>query len=378
MALSTIKTASIANNAVTTDKIVNDGNLVNRNIIKNGAMVVAQRGTSATGITGGGLNTVDRMYPEISNAGTWTQSQSTDVPSGQGFAHSFKMDCTTADTSLAASHYCILGYRLEGLELQHLNYGTSGAKDMILSFWVKSSKTGNYVVNMQNIVTGGTSRTCGKVYTISQANTWQKVEFPIAADTATAFDNDANLTAIIYWWLATGTTYTTGTLSNTWENISNPNIAAGQAVNLADSTANDWYITGIQLEEGTVSTPFEHEEYSTTLAKCQRYYNDTRSGGSSYGGIAMTHSVYATYAYGTSVFPTEMRAKPTVVFYDGAGNAGTITENGAANNRGVVANSTSKYAIIGMQSNNTGSGNFSQSAGSGYHLIGTYTANAEL
>jgi len=320
MALSTIKTASIANNAVTTDKIVNDGNLVNRNIIKNGAMVVAQRGTSATGITGGGLNTVDRMYPEISNAGTWTQSQSTDVPSGQGFAHSFKMDCTTADTSLDASHYCILGYRLEGLELQHLNYGTSGAKDMILSFWVKSSKTGNYVVNMQNIVTGGTSRTCGKVYTISQANTWQKVEFPIAADTATAFDNDANLTAIIYWWLATGTTYTTGTLSNTWENISNPNIAAGQAVNLADSTTNDWYITGVQLEVGDVATPFEHEDYGTTLAKCRRYYQ----------GEARQYLLY--YHSSASLvnvnYQEEMRAAPSVTFTSSngspsAGNIGT-------------------------------------------------------
>ena len=280
--------------------------LGNKNLVKNGAMVVAQRATSATGITGSGLNTVDRMYPEIGTAGTWTQSQSTDVPSGQGFVNSFKMDCTTADTSLDAGHFCILGYRLEGIDLQRLNYGTSGAKNMVLSFWVKTSKTGNYVVNMQNVVTGGTSRTCGKVYTVSQANTWQKVEFPIAADTAAAFDNDTALTAIIYWWLASGTTYTSGTLSNTWENISNANIAAGLNVNLADSTDNEWYITGIQLEEGDVATPFEHRSFGDELIQCQRYYQ----------------SIDYYYDYGTTTanifyytnfsFPVTMRANPAM------------------------------------------------------------------
>ena len=293
--------------------------LTNRNLIINGAMVVAQRATSATGITGGGLNTVDRMYPEISNAGTWTQSQSTDVPVGQGFVNSFKMDCTTADTSLDAGHYNILGYRIEGIDLQRLNYGTSGAKNMVLSFWVKTSKTGNYVVNIQNIVTGGTSRTCGKVYTVSQANTWQKVEFPIAADTAAAFDNDTALTAIIYWWLATGTTYTSGTLSNTWENISNPNIAAGQTVNLADSTSNNFYITGIQLEEGDVATAFEHEDYGTTLRKCQRYYQSVDHYYSS--GSASVNAFYYTPLY----FPISMRATPTMTASAWNSNTGNAT-----------------------------------------------------
>ena len=287
--------------------------LGNKNLVKNGAMVVAQRATSATGITGSGLNTVDRMYPEIGTAGTWTQSQSTDVPSGQGFVNSFKMDCTTADTSLDAGHFCILGYRLEGIDLQRLNYGTSGAKNMVLSFWVKTSKTGNYVVNMQNVVTGGTSRTCGKVYTVSQANTWQKVEFPIAADTAAAFDNDTALTAIIYWWLASGTTYTSGTLSNTWENISNANIAAGLNVNLADSTDNEWYITGIQLEEGDVATDFEHEDFATTLEKCQRYYFESKrvgAGGVDYGQVGrISNQVQGMY---TQPLPTPLRGSPTI------------------------------------------------------------------
>jgi len=286
--------------------------LGHKNLVKNGAMVVAQRATSATGITGSGINTVDRMFPEIGTAGTWTQSQSTDTPSGQGFVNSFKMDCTTADTSLAAGHFCILGYRIEGVDLQRLNYGTSGAKNMVLSFWVKTSKTGNYVVNMQNVVTGGTSRTCGKVYTISEANTWQKVEFPIAADTAAAFDNDVALTAIIYWWLASGTTYTSGTLSNTWENISNANIAAGLNVNLADSTDNEWYITGIQLEEGEVATPFEHEDIGTTFEKCQRYYLKLLSD-TAYDAYGSGFFYAAAQFYATMWFPTRLRATPSLV-----------------------------------------------------------------
>jgi len=302
MALSKIRSDSMTDNAIQS----------NRNIIKNGAMVIAQRATSVTGVTGSGIRVIDRMYPEISNAGTWTQSQSTDVPVGQGFVNSFKMDCTTADTSLDPSHYNILGYRIEGIDLQRLNYGTSGAKNMVLSFWVKTSKTGNYVVNIQNIVTGGTSRTCGKVYTVSQANTWQKVEFPIAADTATAFDNDTGMSAIIYWWLATGTTYTSGTLSNTWENISNPNIAAGQTVNLADSTNNNFYITGIQLEVAdSISTPFEHEDYGTTLRKCQRYYQRLASDGT-YDALMDGMHLVTTQFFAMHSFPTTMRTEPTM------------------------------------------------------------------
>ena len=293
--------------------------LGHKNFVKNGAMVVAQRATSVSGNTAGGIKTVDRMNPEISSAGTWTQSQSTDVPSGQGFVNSFKLDCTTADASLSAGDVCILGYRFEGLELQRLNYGTSGAKNIVLSFWVKTNKTGNYVVNFQNIVTGGTNRTCGKVYTVSQANTWKKVEFPIAADTVAGIDNDNALTAIMYWWLASGTTYTSGTLSNTWENTTNANIAAGLNVNLADSTDNEWYITGIQLEEGDVATAFEHEDYSTTLAKCQRYCTIFTS-----NGLFMYNDTYSTDTMTTAAdLPVTMRTTPSITMTGSGGTSST-------------------------------------------------------
>jgi hypothetical protein len=288
--------------------------LGHKNLVKNGAMVVAQRATSASSDTTGTVRTIDRMNPEISSAGTWTQSQSTDVPSGQGFVNSFKLDCTTADASLSAGDYVIFGYRMEGIELQRLNYGTSGAKNTVLSFWVKTNKTGNYVVQFQNI--RSTNRTCSLLYTVSSANTWQKVEFPIPADTAATFDNDNLLSGILYWWLAAGTDWTSGTLNTTWADRVNANNAAGLNVNLADSTDNEWYITGIQLEEGDVATPFEHEDFGTTLAKCQRYYvkdGATYPGGSSaYKFFAAGTCVSTTSGRFTYHFPVPMRTSPTL------------------------------------------------------------------
>ena len=285
--------------------------LSKKNIIKNGAMVVAQRATSVTGDTAGGaVKTVDRMNPEMNTAGTWTQSQSTDVPSGQGFVNSFKLDCTTADASLAANDYVAFGHRIEGLDLQRLNYGTSGAKNSVLSFWVKTNKAGNYVVGVQNVITGSTSKNCSFLYTVSSANTWQKIEFPIPADTTAAFDNDANQTAIIYWWLAVGSNYNTGTLRTTWTNNVSADFAAGLNVNLADSTDNEWYITGIQWEEGDVATAFEHEDFSTTLRKCHRYFVKFATGDYYGNNYSTGHSF-------TNIDPpVPMRATPTTTYSD--------------------------------------------------------------
>jgi hypothetical protein len=300
---------------ITTADIADEVFRANKNIIKNGAMVVAQRATSVTGDTAGGsVKTVDRMNPEMNAAGTWTQSQSTDVPSGQGFVNSFKLDCTTADASLAANDYVAFGHRLEGLDLQRLNYGTSGAKNSVLSFWVKTNKTGNYVVGVQNVITGSTTKNCSFLYTVSQANTWQKIEFPIPADTAAAFDNDANQTAIIYWWLAVGSNYNTGTLRTTWTNNVSADFAAGLNVNLADSTDNEWYITGIQWEEGDVATPFEHEDYATTLRKCKRYYELLE------GSVYPTD--YSSATLGNYFWTEEKRAVPTVTADTNSGGHG--------------------------------------------------------
>ena len=142
-----ITTADIADAAVTKVKTSGVSSNPFRNIIINGDMSIAQRGTSKTGITDGlTYHTVDRMKTQVVNAGTWTQTQETDVPSGQGFAKSLKMACTTADASLGADDFLIVRQDVEGQNLQYLKYGTSNAESVTMSFWVKSNKTGIYII----------------------------------------------------------------------------------------------------------------------------------------------------------------------------------------------------------------------------------------
>jgi len=244
------------------------GGLTGRNLIINGAMQVAQRSTSTASITTTAYHTVDRWYTALTTLGTWTQSQSTDVPSGQGFASSLKMACTTADASPAASDRLIIRQVLEGQDVQQLKKGTANAESVTLSFWVKSSKTGTHIVEIYD---QDNARNIAKAYTVSSANTWEKKELTFAGDTTGAFDNDNASSFVLNMYLGAGSTYTSGTLATSWESATSANRAVGQ-VNLADSTSNEWYITGVQLEVGETATPFEHRSYGDELRRCQRYF----------------------------------------------------------------------------------------------------------
>jgi len=207
-----------------------------RNIIINGGMDLAQRGTSTSGITDGiTYHTVDRMKTQVVTAGTWTQSQSTDVPTGQGFAKSLKMDCTTADASLGADDLVIVRQDIEGQNLQYLKYGTSNAESITMSWWVKSSKTGTYIIWLYH--DGTSNRQISKSYTINSADTWEKKTITFAGDTAQAFANDNDGRLRMYFFLAAGSNSQSGTLATSWEDYVKANRAVGQ-VNLADSTSN--------------------------------------------------------------------------------------------------------------------------------------------
>ena len=237
--------------------------LSNRNLIINGAMQVAQRGTSATSVSSEGYKCVDRMrWTMDSTSAVFTLSQSTDVPSGQGFANSFKAEVTTADTSLAAGNQTRFEYRFEGQDLQQLAKGTSNAKKVTLSFWVKAFQTGTYVINLQDT---DNNRLIAATYTVDTSATWEYKTVTFAGDTSDAFTNDANLSAVLHWYLGAGSTYTSGTLATAWESLTNANRAAGQTVDIATSTSNYWAITGIQLEVGEQATPFEHRSYGDEL-----------------------------------------------------------------------------------------------------------------
>ena len=241
--------------------------LSNRNLIINGAMTVSQRGDS-TGKTATGYYGPDRYQLTLSSLGTWSISQSTDVPSGEGFGSSYKLEATTADASPAAGDYAIFLQKIEGQNLQQLKKGTSSAESVTLSFYVRSSKTGTYICE---IFDNDNSRSISKSYTIDSADTWERKTITFPGDTTGTLGNDNASSLEMLWYLAAGTTYTSGTLQTSWSTRTSANQAVGQ-VNMADTANATWYITGVQLEIGEQDSPFEHEDFGTTLRKCFRYF----------------------------------------------------------------------------------------------------------
>ena len=306
---------------------INSSQLSNRNKIYNGKMAVAQRSQSVSSITATGIYTCDRWHTTITTCGTWTQSQSTDVPTGEGFSKSLKMDCTTADASLAAGDRIFISQRFEGQDLQDFCKGTSSAKQYTLSFYVKSAKTGTHVVELLDH-DSAFRHVCG-TYTINSADTWEKKTITFPADTTGAFGDDNAKSLEVQWYLAAGSTYQSGTLATSWASVTNGNRATGQ-VNVADNTANNWYLTGVQLEVGSVATDFEHRSFGQELALCQRYFTKVAYAQASGSGDGSTMaSVHAR-------FGVDMRAGPT------------ITASGVLNAQGDNAlNSTQSSAHVG-------------------------------
>jgi hypothetical protein len=271
-----------------------------RNIVINGDMSIAQRSTSVASITASGYYTLDRWQTAYTSLGTWTQSQSTDVPSGQGFTTSLKMDCTTADATPSANDVLFIAQKFEGQNLQYLKKGTANAESLTLSFWVKSNKTGTYIVD---ILDSDNNRNIANSYTINTANTWEKKTITFAGDTTGTLDNDNSNSLQIEFYLGAGSTYTSGSLPTSWETRTNADRAVGQ-VNLADDTANEWYITSVQLEAGTTASDFEFLPVDVNLARCMRYYQIVDS---IIGTAGATTAVYAAI-----LFPVPMRAIPSI------------------------------------------------------------------
>ena len=239
-----------------------------KNIIINGDMTIAQRATSKTGITNDGYYTVDRFSHENGSFGTWTQSQASDAPTGQGFTYSLKMDCTTAQTSPSSSSVLLVGQSIEGFMLQPIKQGTTNAESTTLSFWHKHTKTGTNIVELldadnANAVSGS--------YTQSVSDTWEKATITFPANTSGTYDNDKNRSLRIRFIMGAGTDLTSGTLATTWQtSVTNANRYVGQ-VNNADSTSNNFIITGVQYEVGTSASDFEFLPVDVNLNRCHRY-----------------------------------------------------------------------------------------------------------
>ena len=298
-----------------------------RNIIINGAMQVAQRSTSETGVGGSaGYFTVDRMY-YFENGTTdvrFTQSQSTDVPTGEGFAKSLKFDCTTADASLAADNQLTLKYRIEGQDIQQLKWGTSSAEKVTLSFFIKSTKTGTFIVELSR-----ESRKISQAYTVSSSDTWEKKTLTFDGDTGgSVVTNDSSNRLEINYYMGVGTNYSSGTLDTTWTGGTTANRAVGQ-VNAFDNTSNEILFTGIQLEVGEQATPFEHRSYGEELALCQRYFYKSENTDSDYKRYAVVHVESGTNTRTKYPLPVPMRVHPSLT---SSGTLAIYKSNGGITN----------------------------------------------
>ena len=327
--------------------------LSNRNLIINGAMQVAQRGTTAlTGNPEAGFS-CDRFEFYQGGDADVTLSQSTDAPSGSGFANSLKFDVVSADTSLGSSELYVVRQKLEGQDLQSMKKGTSSAEAVTMQFWIKSSKTGTYIVELFDI---DNTRQISKSYTVSSANTWEHKTITFEGDTSGTFDNDNARSLDVQFWIASGSDYTSGTLSTTWTANTSANRAVGQ-VNALDNASNEIYITGVQLEVGEQATPFEHRSIGDELLRCQRYYFRINEG-VIYQRFAVGSCANTNNAQTTITLPVTMRATPSVhstgttgdyAFFE-AGTVHTLTSLPSINSAGssaesvnVTATSTGNY-----------------------------------
>ena len=279
-----------------------------KNILYNGAMQIHQRGNTTTA-TNSSKYFVDRFNVfHNGNQAVANLQQSTDVPSGNGFAKSLLIDVTTAESSVAAGEIAVLRQIMEGYDLQQLQYGASSARPVTLSFWVKSPKAGTHICELWHFTSP--VRTQSQSYTVSSANTWEKHSVTFSGDTATALDNDSNYTMAVQWGLFAGTNYTSGTLATSWQNSGDTNRYVGQQ-NLFDNTSNNFYLTGVQLEVGNSVSDFEHRSFAEELQLCKRYYYKL-GGDTAYQTVNTVVNFTGGTMLGHYQHPVQMRAAATI------------------------------------------------------------------
>ena len=334
-----------------------------RNIIINGAMQVAQRGTSVTGIgAAAGYFTLDRWnISTAASAGRLTMTQTADGPNGVS-ANCMKLDCTTADASIAAGEYLVFQQKVEGQDLQSIGKGVAGAKEVTLSFYVKANAAFDFVCELYDIDNG---RTISKLF--STTTDWARHEFTFPADVddgSSPFDDDNAASLELNFWLHGGSNFTGGTLNTTsWANATNANRAAG-IDSFYSSTDNNFFLTGVQMEVGSIATNFENRSFGEELKLCQRYYYFRGGGGAA---TILGNGGYMTGSQLDHVvnFPNDMRAAPALVqasgtnYYYGQTEAGIDYFNSFAlyqstiysaliYSSGNASGTTGRYARIGV------------------------------
>ena len=261
-----------------------EGSLASPNLLINGDMAISQRATSLSGQTGTSIRCVDRFNIVEGADAAFDVAQSSTAP--DGFNNSLKIDTATADSSLASTQYASVYQRLEGLDVQQLLFGTSSAKFVTLSFYVRSNVTGTYSVTMS--LADASSGYQSQTYSISSANTWEKKTITFIGETTTAIPDDNTNAFAVDWCLGSGTGYTSGGATGQAWSSDVTKYFGGHAVNIMSSTDNEWLLTGVQLEIGEVATPFKYESHEYNLQRCQRYYEEGYIG---FGGN-FTHATH--------------------------------------------------------------------------------------
>ena len=309
--MSTLKVNAIRQTAASSDAVTlaSDGTCTakitnqppgNRNLIINGAMVIDQRKNGASSdSTGATYLSCDRFKTAYAAASKFTMQQVASTLSG--FPKALKVTSAAATTASASQHY-VMEYNFEGYDVAPLALGTSAAKTFTLSFYVKSSLTGNFSVSFNN---GADNRTYATTYNIASAATWERKTITVAGDTTGTWTTDNTEGLAIKWDLGSGSNF--DVTANTWSAVDKFKVAGSVA--LIATNAATLEITGVQLEVGDVATDFEHRSYADELARCQRYYE----------GIYMTDGTalmkgYASYNSNANFeyqFAVQKRARPT-------------------------------------------------------------------
>tara|TARA_B100001093_G_scaffold58128_1_gene49177 strand:- start:153 stop:1250 length:1098 start_codon:yes stop_codon:yes gene_type:complete len=354
------------------------GDITGRNLVINGAMQVAQRNTSVTGLGAtDGYFTLDRFKVAFgaASAGRFTMSQST-VTDLAGFSNALKLDCTTIDTSIAAGELFVLQHVLEGFNLQKLKASSTSTQAFTLSFYAKSNASRAIATEFE--FTNGTNRQISKLHTIGTS--WARYTMTVPAASSTQIDDDNSAELTMSFWLHAGSTYTSGTIN---DDALAPTTSANRAPGIGSlfaSTDNTLEITGVQLEVGQTATPFEHENFGTTLAKCQRYYyysgfgfnnpGGTDSGATDFEARFMAMHIGSNRHTFFGNFPVFLRGLPTLTFYSPHDGASANAESyGGGGNIAISASySRSRHGLNG----------YSQTSSSLDALTAYVEANAEL
>ena len=359
----------LATDGTCTAKITN--NLSNRNLIINGSFQCSQRGSSfTTGTSNFSTYTLDR-WKIVTYATDQLNLTVTQEPMNQavpGFKNYIKISPNAAETSLASDEYTNLRQSIEAQDLQQLCYGTSSAKSLTLSFWVKSNTTGTACITFNKHDATGYYIT--RTYTINSSDTWEKKTVTIPGLTPSGIANDNGIGLNIYWFLSAGSDYTSSD-STSWVTTADSKYAYGHAINLTDSTSDYLALAGVQLEVDStgsgVATDFEHRSYGDELARCQRYYethNHLTTAKTTDGDVTSYWSTITSNDSNTLVVSTGIiykvpkRASPTVTIYNSSDTSTAARVNAQGTERTVNATYGGPHALTRIYVLGASAGNY--------------------